>query len=251
MDVPADGLLVAHCDWGTDPHKQWVAVGLVDADAVATAGAPERVGDARTLIDRLRQRADGSGVLAGFDFPIGVPKAYADLAGAADFPEFVHSLAAGARPRFFEPATGPGDISVDRPFYPAAPGGAKHQDLVEALGVRDINDLRRTCERPGAGRRAAAPLFWLVGAAQVGRAAVAGWRDVLIPAALSGQGLALWPFDGALDSLLVSRDVVIAQTYPTEFYGRLAATPARVGSGPGPAGFLPARRSPPRSTGWQ
>jgi hypothetical protein len=49
----------------------------------------------------------------------------------------------------------------------------------------------------------------------VGRAAIIGWRDVLRPALLDESiDVALWPFDGELDVLLDSRQVVIAETYP-------------------------------------
>ena len=54
---------------------------------------------------------------------------------------------------------------------------------------------------------------------QVGKAAIIGWRDVLAPALLDGGPVSLWPFDGALPSLLVPGNVVIAETYPAECYG--------------------------------
>ena len=224
MAALPDDVLVAHCDWGTAARKRWLAVGRVDADGGAVGEAPEPVGDATTLLDRLQRRADGSPVLVGFDFPIGVPNAYAERAGIGSFPDFLRALAAGDRLVFFDVAAHATDISVDRPFYPAAPGSSRQQHLIDALGVGGIDDLRRVCERPGGGRRAAAPLFWLVGAAQVGRAALSGWREVLAPA-LDRGGVGMWPFDGTLAALLDQREVVMVETYPAEFYGHLQAQP--------------------------
>ncbi len=239
MAAVSGDVLLAHCDWGTAAGKRWLAVGRIDVDGAAIAEAPERVGDPTTLLERLRRRANGSTVLIGFDFPIGVPNAYAERAGIRSFPGFLSALTAGDRASFFEVAAHPTDISVERPFYPAAPGSSKQQHLVDALGVRDIDDLRRVCEHPGAGRRAAAPLFWLVGAAQVGRAALSGWRDVLIPALQQGRGVTMWPFDGELAALLDRREVVIVETYPAEFYGHFHARPGpggkRTRSGRAPA----------------
>lgn len=225
MEMPAGGLLVAHCDWSTAPGKQWVAVGRVDADGRAVAGAPELVGEATTLVARLRERAAGQCVLVGFDFPIGLPKAYADRAGVDAFPRFLDTIAREPDPAFFHVAAAPEEISVDRPFYPRAPAGSRRQHLLDGLGVAAMDELRRVCERPSGDRRAASPLFWLVGAAQVGRAAISGWRDVLLPALRVGGDVAVWPFDGGLADLLTTQEVVLTETYPTEFSAHLDARP--------------------------
>lgn len=239
MAAVSGDVLVAHCDWSVAAGKRWMAVGRLDVDGGAIAEAPERVGDPATLIERLRRRANGSTVLVGLDFPIGVPTAYAKRAGIGSFPGFLRALTAGNREQFFEVAAHPTDISVERPFYPAAPGSSKQQHLVDVLGVGGIDDLRRVCERSGGGRRAAAPLFWLVGAAQVGRAALSGWREVLIPALHQGHGVTMWPFDGELAPLLDRGEVVIVETYPAEFYGHFQAHPGpggkRTRSGRAPA----------------
>ena len=39
------------------------------------------------------------------------------------------------------------------------------------------------------------------------------------PALRGGGPVSLWPFDGALPSLLVPGNVVVAETYPAECYG--------------------------------
>jgi hypothetical protein len=177
-----------------------VAVGSIGADGRVNASAPEPVADAGTLIERLRHRADGAVVVVGFDFPIGVPQTYANRAGIQTFRSFLHHVATGGRASFFNVARTPEEISIDRPFYPSAPAGARQYHQLEALGVTAVDDLRRVCERPRAGRRAAAPLFWLVGPNQAGRAAIAGWRDVLIPSLRSDARVALWPFDGQFEA---------------------------------------------------
>jgi hypothetical protein len=79
------------------------------------------------------------------------------------------------------------DISIQRPFYPFAPGNKRHAHLLNALGLDSIDDLRRECEKQQPGRRAACPLFWTLGANQVGKGAIIGWRDVLAPRAKRGE----------------------------------------------------------------
>ena len=75
------------------------------------------------------------------------------------------------------------------------------------------------CRAPATGRRqrpAGAPLFWTLGANQSGRAAIAAWRDLLLPALAAGEDLALWPFAGPYRSLLAPGAVAVAETYPAE-----------------------------------
>jgi hypothetical protein len=60
---------------------------------------------------------------------------------------------------------------------------------------------------------------WTLGGNQVGKAAIIGWQDLLVPALRDDTTLKLWPFDGGLESLLVPGSLVIAETYPAECYG--------------------------------
>ncbi len=64
-------------------------------------------------------------------------------------------------------------------------------------------------------------MFWLVGGNQVGKAAIAGWRELIAPAIARDPSLSLWPFDGQLATLLARSGLVIAETYPGEAYGHL------------------------------
>lgn len=227
---PGDRLpaAVGHADWGTAPGKRWVAVAALGGDGRYRVGAPEPVGEAGTLLGRLRAGAGAGATLVGFDFPIGLPWAYAAGVGIARFPDALPLLGPGDWAAFFAVAERPDEIGPRRPFYPRKPGGTRQAHLLQAHGVDRIDELRRRCERAHGGQKAAAPLFWTLGPQQVGKAAIAGWRDVLVPGARElGAAFALWPFDGPLGDLLAPGRVVVAETYPAEFYGHLGVAFAR------------------------
>jgi len=59
-------------------------------------------------------------------------------------------------------------------------------------------------------------VFWTLGANQSGKAAIAAWRDMLLPALLGGEDVRVWPFAGAFRSLLAPGRVAVAETYPAE-----------------------------------
>ena len=167
--------------------------------------------------------------MVGFDFPIGIPAAYACLAGVTEFKSFLRELGDGSWAYFYSVATVPTEISLRRPFYPFRPGGTRQVHLLNALAVHSIDELRRKCEREQPGRRAACPLFWTLGANQVGKGAIVGWRDVLAPALNNRRDVSLWPFDGDFHGLLQPGKIVIAETYPAERCGWLL--PAIKGKG--------------------
>lgn len=193
-------------------------------------GAPEAVGAPSTLIERLRSRMSGATILLGFDFPIGVPTEFAKRAGIDGFREFLTELASGDLPNFFTPAESPSEISLKRPFYPQRPGNARQAHLVSGLGVPDYQALFRLCDRRD-GRRNGCALFWTLGGNQVGRAASHGWQHVLCPLSMNTNlKCAFWPFDGELQQLIASSDVVISETYPAEFYHHLQLGLASRGS---------------------
>jgi hypothetical protein len=68
---------LAHADWGSAPGKRIVATAELDA-GIYRAHAPRRVLEAGGLLERMHL-GDGAGAstLLGFDFPVGVPRAYA------------------------------------------------------------------------------------------------------------------------------------------------------------------------------
>lgn len=229
--VPFDGSsgismrphVVAHADWSINAAKRWIAFAELGNDGRYVAGAPEPAGHPATILARLRKRTGATRVaLIGFDFPIGVPVTYAGRVGITDFVALLQLAGGGEWDRFYDVAESAEQISLHRPFYPQRPGGTSQEHLAARLGVPDVRVLLRRCERAHSSRRAAAPLFWTLGGNQVGKAALSGWRDVLAPALSDDpRSVYLWPFDGALRDLLRPGRIVVAETYPTEFYGHL------------------------------
>jgi hypothetical protein len=216
--APPTPRIVAHADWGSQPAKRWLATARREGGRWR-AGAPVHVEAPARVLPGLAAEAGRSGAaLVGFDFPIGLPLAYARRACVRGFRSLLPVLG-GA---FFEVAERPEEISLLRPFYPMRPGGASQRQLVDGLGLASPEELLRTCERATPSRRAAAPLFWTLGPQQVGKAAIAGWEEIVIPALRGALDVALWPFDGALPELLAPGRVVVAETYPAEYYARLA-----------------------------
>jgi hypothetical protein len=207
--------LVAHADWSSDPRKCWMTIGRLRGQRYRL-GLPQPVGEVSTLFQRLAELAGGGQVLLGFDFPIGLPLAYARAAGIDRFLDVLPALGRGAWREFYDIAARPSDIGIGRPFYPLRPGSAAHFHLTSALGVADIHALRRACDRGGGHRRDACPIFWSLGGQQVGRAAISGWRDLLAPAVRANAGVAIWPFHGSLPDLLRCSPYIVAETYPAE-----------------------------------
>jgi hypothetical protein len=168
------------------------------------------------MTDRLLHEAKARPVLAGFDFPIGVPAHWANKSGIRSFSSLLPVLGSGEWARFFDVAEQAADISTFRPFYPrVSSASAKQAHLLQAMQADSIDQLRRQCERATADRRAACALFWTLGGNQVGKAALSGWREVVIPAVR--QGAHLWPFDGDKADR-GSTGLTIAETYPAEAY---------------------------------
>ena len=158
-------------------------------------------------------------MFVGFDFPIGVPAHYAARAGVAKFRELLPQLGKGDWSDFFSVCDAPEQISVHRPFYPDGQRkGRKQEDLCRGHGVSSMKQLLRRCELGGKDRREAGCLFWILGPKQVGKAAISGWRDVLIPAIQATGPVYFWPFDGPLSLLFARGSMVIAETYPAECY---------------------------------
>ncbi|MEM7798997.1 MAG: DUF429 domain-containing protein [Chloroflexota bacterium] len=218
--------IVIHCDWSTDISKRVYARAERDGGhyvikAVDLIGRyPQAPLDFR-MSDR--QNADKRRFV-GFDVPFGIPIKYAEQAGIGRFIDWLPRLGKGAWNTFYEPAAEQQEISIYRPFYPARPGGTKRQDLLDGLGLEKNADLLRICDRANPNRGAASPLFWTLGAQQVGKAAITVWRDVLVPLLTEtedGLDLVLWPFEGKLQTLLEQHQIVAAEVYPAEMYHHL------------------------------
>lgn len=178
---------------------------------------PQPVADLAAFLDDLFALARQGPTLAGFDMPIGLPELYGTRSGFAGFRQALERFGED----FFAVAATPAEIGPDRPFYPARPGGARRQHLVDGHAVASFEALTRRCERGGPGLKPAGSLFWTLGAAQVGKAALVGWRHVIRPAL--ARGAQLWPFDGDLSALAARGGLTLAETYPADGYARLGA----------------------------
>ncbi len=213
--------VIAHADWGTDRRKRQVAIArLVPGGAdpgpryliASLTPAPDPLGPEGDLFHALLAAASPGQAMVGFDFPIGLPQAYAQAAGIPSFPEFLDTLGSPPWEEFSVVARSPSEITLRRPFYPYAPGGTRREHLHLALGLT-AHELRRRCEGRDAGT-----LFWTLGSKQVGKGALAGWQ--LLSAARSREpGIAIWPFSGPLPGLLNGDGrIVVVETYPREYY---------------------------------
>ena len=203
--------IVAHADWSVDPRKRWVAIARRDDDAWRLA-APVPVGDVATFLTRLRDAAAGGAVALGLDLPIGLPRAYAAMLPERDFLHFLSSTK--TRPDFFRVCATLAEIGPGRPFYPArGVRGMTRAAHAVALGLEAAVGLSRACDRATSERPAGAPLFWTLGANQSGKAAIAAWQDLLLPAL---DEIRLWPFAGSYRDLLTPGATALAETYPAE-----------------------------------
>lgn len=209
-----EATLAAHADWSIDPRKRWVAVARRDGSGWRMH-APRPVGDVTRFLAGLRREADGGAVALGVDLPLGVPRAYAALLPEAGFRSFLRTIRTW--PEFFSVCVTLEQLAPERPFYPArGVAGMTRAAHAAALGLGGAIGLSRACDRATTERPAGAPLFWTLGANQSGKAAIAAWRDMLLPALAAGDPLALWPFDGPFRALLAPGAVALAETYPAE-----------------------------------
>jgi hypothetical protein len=206
-------VMVAHADWSMHPSKRWLAKATLRPSRRYFALPPEPVKSLIDLFARLGSSGEGA-ILLGVDFPIGLPRTYADRAGIDDFVAFLPQFGVDPWHDFYKVANHSAEICIARPFYPHASGKkgtVSVSHLLKGLGMAAPDELRRRCDRATPARPAASALFWTLGAKQVGRAAIAGWRELLVPALRNGLDLAMWPFHGDLDRLLNSHRYVIAE----------------------------------------
>jgi len=204
-------VIAAHADWSAHPAKRWIALSCRDSGW--RMAAPRLVGDtARLLPDLLRS---GAPVVLGLDLPLGVPRGWAEGRGEPDFPAFLAGLTRD--PGFFEVSPSLATVSAARPFYPArGVKGMTRAAHAAALGLADARALSRHCDRATALRPAGAPVFWTLGANQSGKAAIAAWRDWIVPALAVQAPISLWPFSGGLHSSIAPGHAVLAEVYPAE-----------------------------------
>ncbi len=206
--------VIAHADWSANERGRSVVVARLAGDGHYRLRPPAAPGPPGALIGRLA--AHGT-VLLGFDFPIGLPCRFAERAAIRSFAAFLRDTDPAAWRRFILPSLPDAAPSLAAPFYPRRAGGAARAKFLSGIGV-GYRDLLRRCDRGTAHRPDACMTFWTLGAQQCGRAAAAGWDEVLRPALRERDDVGLWPFDGPLGPLLRRYRVTIAETYPREFY---------------------------------
>jgi hypothetical protein len=209
-----DPELAAHADWSIDPRKRWITIARRTTIGWSLA-EPRPVGDVSTILMRLVDEAEGGAVALGADLPIGLPRAYAATRPEADFPAFLRNVSELAD--FFSVCATLDEVRHTRPFYPIRGiAGMTRLSHALALGLADASALSRDCDRATAERPAGAPLFWTLGANQSGKAAIAAWQHLILPAIAHQAKLRLWPFEGSFRSLLSPGSVTLAETYPAE-----------------------------------
>lgn len=210
-----------HADWSIGASKRWFA-SATRGESGWLVQAPAQVSDSSQFLDLTFSYGSSQRVLAGFDFPIGVPEAYGIKTGFRNFREMLPALWRDGWSDFSEVAKLPAEISLTRPFYPmSSTKGVSRAELVTGLGVSSFDELLRICERRTQHRQAACSLFWTLGGNQVGKAALTGWQEIVRPALL--RDAKLWPFDGALADLMDAPGLVLAETYPAEAYRMVGA----------------------------
>lgn len=214
--------MVSHADWSKNPDKRWMAVAVLQANHRWLACELLKVSQPSSLFLYLKSHLIEPGcILAGFDFPIGIPYSYATKAGISGFLASLPLFGQNDWAQFYTPAEIPSQISLYRPFYPSRPGKSKRHHLEQGLKTPFIH-LYRLCEIAHNNRRKACPLFWTMGGQQVGKAAISGWQSLLSPALDDPNlNLKIWPFSGSLANLCKPGNIVVTETYPAEFYGHL------------------------------
>lgn len=227
--------VVVHADWSVAPYKRWLCRATLGNDGRYRVAPPRPVGDLDRLFADLAAVAPGGGpVLAGFDFPFGVPASYAKRTGIVDFPAALKRFGEGTWNSFYDVATTPREISPRRPFFPLRSGRKgefRRVQLAHGLGVESFDALLRRVDRPTGDRPAASVVFWTLGGKQVGKATITGWRDLVVPAlAAAALDIALWPFDGAFTDCLDSAGIIVVEAYPAEYYRHLGLPLGKSGS---------------------
>jgi hypothetical protein len=230
---------IVHADWsidGTLDKRQVVRARRVGRRYVI--GAPRRA-PSDLLTTLLRWANAGRCVVAGFDFVIGLPIAYARATrnsaageGLALSDTFLSALCE-LPAEFWTPQDDPYRVCWRRPFFAHSNAGWKTLALLAPerrriawIARRILDDpaatreaLLREPERERAGRPAASPAFIMCGAAQVGKASLSGWRELLLPALTRHRDVVrIWPFDGTLKELVRPGTVTLVETYPAECY---------------------------------
>lgn len=181
---------VIAADWSYTPSNRWYAKACRTGEQTFEVHPATLVPRATTFLTDVCAETKGGSILAGFDFPIGVPSNYAQKTGIASFRQFLQELAEGKRKGFLEPGNEP---SLDRPFYPHSQGPGKHGAILStALGITSLDEMLRLCDLKTDERGKAECIFFTMGPKQVGKAAISG-RCAQYPGGPPHRGLDLRP----------------------------------------------------------
>lgn len=222
---PEASITLAHADWSVSPAKRWLTLAQRSAGGTSLrVHSPQLAPDCDALLRWLA--AHPLPLCLGLDLPLGVPLAYAERAGIPSFRWLLHRAGGDGWESFYAPAERADQIALRRPFYPQRPGGTSRAQLIAGLGLEREAQLLRVCDRAYPGRRSSAPIFWTMGAQQVGKAALHAWRELVAPALRCARPAQLWPMDGDLDVLLRRGGAILAEVYPRECYGQLGIAAA-------------------------
>ena len=140
---------ILHADWSVAHDKRWYARADRRAEGSYVVHSP------CVWEPELVHAPSRKSFLLGFDFPIGIPLSWAKLARVRSFRSLLNRLRDQPESTFFDLAETQSDISTWRPFYPRKTGGKTRAHLIDALGVRSFDELRRRCEMPHSNRTAA------------------------------------------------------------------------------------------------
>lgn len=143
-------------------EKRRTATAMLGHDGRYLVGAPALSPPPGELLGRLAATAPTGPVLAGFDFPVGLPLAYAQRCGVTGFRDLLPELGRGVWQQFFEPAASLEQVDLRRPFFPAGnppKGTATQAGLCSKIGVPDMNALRRRCDLSTGARPLAECMF--------------------------------------------------------------------------------------------
>jgi len=205
-------------DWSKDPRKR--SVHVADLGQRRIWRPEDGRWDLGTVLELARCLARRGPVLVGLDLVLGVPSGY--WAQVREHPPWhgVESPVGWLRlldpsSDFFATVKEPAAWRVDRPFFhvPAGKGGlGSFQGRVQGGLLRRVDQLV-----------GAKPMFAVSG---IPGTVGSGTRDLwmeLIPRLKDDRDFAVWPFEGELQTLLATRRIVLAETYPGLAYAAAVA----------------------------
>lgn len=204
-------------DWGKTRSKRALYVADVSTRSIRRmkSDAGWSVGE---ILARTEQQSSRGPVLVGFDVPFGVPHSYFSSARTAlglpsvvNFVDFLRSIS--SMPNFFESTCSPHQWKLGQPFF-AVPAGEGSLAAFRNAAARQGVELFRRVDRA----TKAKSLFITSGIpGSVGSAAVSLWQEI-VSLRENGRNFRMWPFEGALGTLLLNGPVTFAEVYPRAAY---------------------------------